>query len=35
MLQLDRTKRLPFRQYKEAFEGEGTQSGEKYLLTFD
>lgn len=32
---LCRTKALPFKQYKEAFERQDTQSGEKYLLTFD
>lgn len=30
-----RTKALPFRQYKEAFASQNTQSGEKFLLTFD
>ncbi|KAL0048172.1 hypothetical protein WJX82_009266 [Trebouxia sp. C0006] len=30
-----RTKPLPFRQYKEAFDNQETQSGQKYLLRFD
>jgi len=35
VVSLCRTKPLPFRQYKAAFDNQDTQSGQKYLLRFD